>query len=97
MQGSVWGSILVSGLAGFIVGCVVLWLARGSWIARVSVGALTLTCFIASGVAVKMAFQDAHPDSMAPVFFFAVAIYAAAIGLGLLVSIFLPVRRPPGP
>jgi hypothetical protein len=30
MQGSAWGSILVSGFAVFIVGCVVLWLACAS-------------------------------------------------------------------
>ena len=95
MQGSAWGSILVSGLAGFITGYVVLRLARGSSVARVSVGVLTVTCFIASGIAVKMAFQDAHPVSLAPIFFFAVGIYAAAVGMGLLVSIFLPVQRPP--
>jgi hypothetical protein len=54
-----------------------------------------VTCFIASGIVVKMAFQAAHSDSLAPIFFFAVGIYAAAFGAGLLVSIFLPVQRPP--
>jgi len=64
MPGSALGSILVSGLAGFITGYVVLWLARGSWVARLSVGVLTVTCFIASGIIVKMAFQAAHSESL---------------------------------
>jgi hypothetical protein len=89
------GSFLVSGLAGFIAGYVVLRLARGSWAARVSVGVLTVTCFIASAIVMKMAFQAAHSEGLGGLFFFAVGIYAAAVGTGLLVSIFLPVQRPP--
>jgi hypothetical protein len=95
MHGSIWGSILVSGLAGFIVGYGVLWLARGSWVARTFLAVLTVACFITSGVVVKMAFQSAHSESLAPVFFFAVGIYAAAVGAGLLISIFFPVHRAP--
>ncbi len=95
MPGSALGSILVSGLAGFIAGYVVLWLARGSWVARVSVGVLTVTCFIASGIIVKMAFQASHSEGLGGIFFFVVGIYAAAAGTGLLVSIFLPVQRSP--
>jgi hypothetical protein len=95
MPGSAWGSILVFGLAGFIAGYVVLWLARGSWVARVSVGVLTVTCFIASGIIVKMALQASQSEGLGDLFFFVVGIYAAAVGTGLLVSIFLPVQRPP--
>jgi hypothetical protein len=95
MTESASGSLLVSGLAGFIVGYVVLWLARGSWAARVSVGVLTVTCFIASVIVVKMAFQAAHSEGLGGLLLFAVGIYAAAVGTGLLISIFLPVQRPP--
>jgi hypothetical protein len=95
MMGSAWGSLLVSGLAGFFAGSIVLWLARGSWAARVSVGVLTAACFIASAIAVKVAFQAAHSDGPGGLFLFIIGIYGAAVGVGLLGSIFLPVQRSP--
>jgi hypothetical protein len=95
MQGSAWGSLLVSGFAGVLVGYVVLWLARGSWVGRVSVGVLTATCLIASAIAVRTAFQAAHSEGPGGLFLFIIGVYAAAVGAGLLVSIFLPVQKTP--
>jgi fluoride ion exporter CrcB/FEX len=95
MQGPIWGYLLVSGLAGFLIGCVVMWVARGSWVGRVIIGLLGLTCFIATAVEVEMAFQASHSESLASIFFLAVSFCIAAAGLGLLLAIFVP--RPKSP
>jgi hypothetical protein len=84
---------MVFGLAGFFVGCVVLWVTRGWWAGRVFIGFLALTCFIATAVAVEMAFQAAHSESLGGLFFFAVGLCIAAAGTGLLLAIFVPIQR----